>query len=68
MTNIPTCSDNDASPACKPLAESAIPLEILTNLTFLTLNYAEHPDRIRLYAHIAEEQLKVLRQILFPQE
>jgi hypothetical protein len=43
-----------------------MPLEVLANLTFLTLNDAEHPDNVRFYAHMAEEQLNVLRELLFP--
>jgi hypothetical protein len=67
MMNSPTCSEKEAA-ARRNLEELAIPLEILANLVFLSINDAEHPDNIRLYAHMAEQHLNVLRQCLFPSE
>ena len=44
--------------------ELALPLEILANLTFLTREHSEHPERVRMYMGIAAEQLGRLREVV----
>jgi len=53
----------EASSACKLLNRLASPLEGLANLTFLALEEAEHPEKVRLYMRMAEERFHVIRQI-----
>jgi hypothetical protein len=53
-----------ASPACKLLDRLASPLDGIANLTFLTLREAEHPEKVRFYMGMAEEQMRAIRQIL----
>ena len=54
---------NDAQQTgfCILASELAIPLEILANLTFLTMKGSERPDEVRMYMRMAEEQLSLLR-------
>jgi hypothetical protein len=51
------------SPELRLLDRLASPLESLANLTFLALEEAEYPEKVRFYLRIAEEQFHVIRQI-----
>ena len=53
----------EASSASRLLDRLASPLEGLANLTFLALEEAEHPEKVRFYMRMAEEQFHVIRQI-----
>jgi hypothetical protein len=56
--------DNDeAFSASRFMDRLASPLEGLANLTFLALEEAQHPEKVRFYMHMAEEQMHVIRQI-----
>ena len=65
MTNHNPLNDVDMSPGCTLLDRLASPLECLANLTFLALAEAEHPEKVRLYLAMAEEQMQVIRQISY---
>jgi len=56
-------SNAEASSDSKLLDRLTSPLECLANLTFLALEEAEHPEKIRLYMRMAEEQIHVIGQI-----
>lgn len=60
-------SPNNAtvSRTCKLLNRFASPLEGIANLIFLTSRDAEHPEKVRFYMRMAEEQMQVIRQIAF---
>jgi len=53
----------EASLASRLLDRLASPLESLANLTFLASEEAEHPEKVRFYMRMAEEQMHVIRQI-----
>ena len=39
-------------------------VEVLANLTYLTLKDADRPDRVRMYVGLADEQITLLRMHL----
>ena len=49
--------------ALELMHEIGNPLETLGNLTYLTLEAAEHPEQVRIYMHLVEEQLRTLRHV-----
>jgi len=56
-------NDAEGLSASKLLDRLASPLESLANLAFLALEEAEHPEKVRLYMRMAEEQIDVIRRI-----
>jgi len=56
-------NDPDTTPDCKLLDRLTSPLENLANLTFLTLEATEQPEKVHFYMHMAEKQMLVIRQI-----
>jgi hypothetical protein len=57
-------NDNGFVGTFKTVDRLALPLEILANLIFLTREHSEHPERVRMYMGIAEEQLARLREVV----
>jgi hypothetical protein len=54
-------SEAPSTASSRLVDELAISLEILANLSFLILEDAEDPEKVRMYVHMAEERLSVLR-------
>jgi hypothetical protein len=64
MTGNLMCNEAKSVRTCETVDRVALPLEILANLTFLTREHSEHPERVRMYMGIAEEQLARLREVV----
>jgi hypothetical protein len=63
MKKQPPINDAEASSACKLMHRLAPPLERLADLTFLALEEAEHPEKVRFFMRMAEDRMRVIRQI-----
>jgi hypothetical protein len=55
--------DAEAAFASELMHRLEQPLEGLADLTFLALEEAEHPEKVRFFLRMAEERVRIIRQI-----
>jgi hypothetical protein len=60
---LPPTQDGEAASAYELMHRLAPPLEGLADLTYLALEEAEHPEKVRFFLRMAEERVRVIRQI-----